>query len=109
MPLCLGQPPESGERLCREERTRYYWDTASGVCRSYLYSGCGATGNNFATLRDCTSACRRAGAEDSEGTASQQCLELPETKPDGASGCGLQEKRYMYVRTGAESFDTRGG
>ncbi|XP_037086588.1 papilin-like, partial [Pollicipes pollicipes] len=46
------QPPETNDRPCRDEVTRFFWDLASGACRSFRYSGCGATANNFRSLRD---------------------------------------------------------
>ncbi|EJW76185.1 hypothetical protein WUBG_12903 [Wuchereria bancrofti] len=37
--------------------TRYYFDTKTGTCRSFNYSGCGGNDNNFRTLDQCDGFC----------------------------------------------------
>ncbi|VDK82022.1 unnamed protein product, partial [Onchocerca ochengi] len=37
--------------------TRYYFDTKTGTCRSFNYSGCGGNDNNFLTLEQCHGFC----------------------------------------------------
>ncbi|XP_037086586.1 papilin-like [Pollicipes pollicipes] len=90
------QPPETNDRPCRDEVTRYFWDLASGACRSFRYSGCGATANNFRSLRDCRTACRGRDSEGGRPPTQQRCLEAPEQKPADTSSCGRQQKRYTY-------------
>uniref|UniRef100_A0A915PH98 BPTI/Kunitz inhibitor domain-containing protein n=1 Tax=Setaria digitata TaxID=48799 RepID=A0A915PH98_9BILA len=36
---------------------RYYFDTKTGTCRSFNYSGCGGNDNNFLTLDQCHAFC----------------------------------------------------
>uniref|UniRef100_A0A914UV44 BPTI/Kunitz inhibitor domain-containing protein n=1 Tax=Plectus sambesii TaxID=2011161 RepID=A0A914UV44_9BILA len=53
---------------CSNFVTRYYYDTASGQCRTFQYSGCGGNSNNFNSLSICQSTCGGVGV-----TGSSQC------------------------------------
>uniref|UniRef100_A0A023G9M0 Putative tick kunitz 49 n=1 Tax=Amblyomma triste TaxID=251400 RepID=A0A023G9M0_AMBTT len=44
--------------------TVYYYDTTSKTCQSEL--GCGYTGNNFPTLKECKETCEKGNAENSQ-------------------------------------------
>lgn len=58
-----GQPRDMGNK-CRDDGigskptiTRYYFDTATGSCRSFEFSRCGGNANNFDTLEQCEGFC----------------------------------------------------
>ncbi len=53
-PACA-QKPDSG--MCRAAFTRYYFDQASGACRSFIWGGCGGT-VPFETMEACQSGCQ---------------------------------------------------
>ncbi len=42
---------------CQGEFTRFYYDTITGQCRSFIYGGCKKNRNNFITLKDCLKTC----------------------------------------------------
>lgn len=42
---------------CSEERLSYYFDGTLGVCKEFVYSGCGGNGNRFDTIAECRSEC----------------------------------------------------
>ncbi len=42
---------------CEGEFTRFYYDTITGQCRSFIYGGCKKNKNNFLTLKDCLKTC----------------------------------------------------
>ena len=50
-------PRETG--FCRAAFTRYYYNTSSGNCESFIWGGCGGNANNFNTLDECKKACMR--------------------------------------------------
>jgi hypothetical protein len=49
------QPVEAGP--CEGEFNRFYYDTITGQCRSFIYGGCKKNKNNFVTLKDCLKTC----------------------------------------------------
>ena len=53
---------------CRSMKRRFYYDIKSQSCRSFIYGGCNANGNNFNTLGACQAQCR--GVTRSSGKAS---------------------------------------
>lgn len=36
---------------------KWFFDTDVGICREFVYGGCGGNGNRFATSEECTSLC----------------------------------------------------
>ncbi len=42
---------------CNGEFTRFYYDTITGQCQSFVYGGCKKNKNNFMTLKDCLKTC----------------------------------------------------
>lgn len=55
---CL-QPRSTG--YCKRYSVRWYFDGEYGVCRPFVYGGCGGNKNNFQTQVECSSACSHAG------------------------------------------------
>lgn len=55
---CL-QPRSTG--YCRRYIVRWYFDGEGGVCRPFVYGGCGGNKNNFQTQLECSSSCSYAG------------------------------------------------
>lgn len=55
---CL-QPRSTG--YCKRYIVRWYFDGEVGVCRPFVYGGCGGNKNNFKTQEECSSSCSHAG------------------------------------------------
>lgn len=53
------QPLSVGD--CDGEEFNYYYDEKRGICREFIYTGCGGNGNRFASISDCRAQCM-AGA-----------------------------------------------
>ena len=54
MDYCLSSP-ETG--TCRGEWERWYFDTESGECKTFIYGGCDGNRNNFETKEKCETDC----------------------------------------------------
>lgn len=54
-PWCL-QPADSG--LCKASERRFYYNSATGKCHRFNYTGCGGNNNNFTTRRRCLRSCK---------------------------------------------------
>jgi hypothetical protein len=50
-------PPSPGR--CTRNITRWYYDTQSNQCRSFIYSGCAGNENNFLSSATCQLHCLR--------------------------------------------------
>jgi hypothetical protein len=48
-------PPESG--ACNAYLQRWYLDIATGICKPFVYGGCGGNANNYESLAACQAAC----------------------------------------------------
>ena len=48
--------PETGK--CRGYFEKWYFDTESGVCKTFFYGGCDGNKNNFATQGQCEKSCQ---------------------------------------------------
>ena len=53
-PMCY-QPMMTGP--CRSNYQRYYFDSNSGRCQSFMYGGCQGNGNNFNSMQECQMRC----------------------------------------------------
>ena len=42
---------------CRDYLHRFYFDTASGVCKEFVFGGCEGNKNNFKTMGECEARC----------------------------------------------------
>ncbi|GFU13365.1 papilin [Nephila pilipes] len=47
--------PETG--VCRAYIPRYYYDQIAGMCKTFIYGGCGGNRNNFETEDECYNKC----------------------------------------------------
>nr|XP_054927923.1 amblin-like isoform X2 [Dermacentor andersoni] len=47
--------PEVG--VCRGSLPMWYFDPSSGVCRGFVYSGCGGNSNKFSSCEECMDRC----------------------------------------------------
>lgn len=43
--------------------TRYYFDSSTGKCKPFQYSGCGSNANNFQTIQSCQAICGFLGVQ----------------------------------------------
>ena len=43
--------------LCRAAIPRFYFDSNQGICRQFVYGGCGGNQNNFKTRQECRRRC----------------------------------------------------
>nr|XP_037275279.1 boophilin-H2-like [Rhipicephalus microplus] len=53
-PVC-GMGPEMG--MCKSSVPMWYFDAGMGVCRGFVYSGCGGNSNKFSTCEECMNRC----------------------------------------------------
>nr|XP_033786999.1 tissue factor pathway inhibitor 2 [Geotrypetes seraphini] len=56
--LCYS-PKDEGS--CSASVTRYFYNAESKTCEEFTYTGCGGNTNNFVTLKDCSSVCKKGG------------------------------------------------
>ncbi|XP_069504570.1 tissue factor pathway inhibitor 2 [Ambystoma mexicanum] len=47
------------EGSCSASVTRYYYSPENKACEEFAYTGCGGNSNNFASLKDCNSVCKK--------------------------------------------------
>uniref|UniRef100_UPI00398EA8FD low-density lipoprotein receptor-related protein 11 n=1 Tax=Pristiophorus japonicus TaxID=55135 RepID=UPI00398EA8FD len=55
---------------CEGHFPRWYFDSASGTCRHFIYSGCQGNRNNFLQELDCKNGCAEVQGDDSPETSS---------------------------------------
>lgn len=46
---------------CRGAKERYFYDSATGECKEFIYGGCRGNKNNFHTIEECQSQCKSIG------------------------------------------------
>lgn len=56
-PFFCHSPKEEGS--CSASVTRYYYNPQSKACEEFAYTGCGGNSNNFVSLKDCNSVCKK--------------------------------------------------
>ncbi|XP_035221981.1 tissue factor pathway inhibitor-like [Stegodyphus dumicola] len=91
--LALDRPdcdkaPETG--VCRAYIRRYYYDQKAGMCKTFIYGGCGGNRNNFVTEEECYNKC---GALASMSACDQE----KETGP-----CKAAFRRFYYNKQTGE-------
>ena len=52
--ICL-QKKDQGN--CEALIPSFYFDATSGICKSFIYGGCGGNSNRFPTQQECEQAC----------------------------------------------------
>ncbi|KAI6233636.1 hypothetical protein M3Y99_00900200 [Aphelenchoides fujianensis] len=55
LPLAVGD--------CSAPTTRYYYDSGSGQCKTFQFSGCNGNANNFQSLSSCQATCSYLGIQ----------------------------------------------
>ena len=56
-------PKESGE--CENSFPAWYYDHLEGVCKEFVFGGCGGNENRFTSREVCESSCSREGTVNS--------------------------------------------
>ncbi|KIH46312.1 Kunitz/Bovine pancreatic trypsin inhibitor domain protein [Ancylostoma duodenale] len=56
---CKGPPVALGGVKCKASMKRYFYDENKGRCVKFTYGGCGATRNNFETMKECRETCMK--------------------------------------------------
>jgi hypothetical protein len=75
-------PPESGS--CDAYIPSYYHDAATGLCRPFVYGGCGGNANRYDTLEACQSACSGGEPNYDECEVASDCIV---TSPGCCAAC----------------------
>ncbi|KAH7730490.1 thrombospondin [Aphelenchoides avenae] len=57
--------PAESSVACQDYRDRYYFDSYSGKCHVFIYSGCGGNPNNYETREECERSCGHLAADQS--------------------------------------------
>lgn len=73
--LC-GLPAVRGR--CQENVTRYYYESRNDECLPFEYSGCRGNKNNFYSVRECESQCKREREQEPERERERE----PEREPE---------------------------
>ncbi|CAI5795547.1 actinia tenebrosa protease inhibitors-like [Podarcis lilfordi] len=83
---------------CHSVYRNFYFDTVSGRCKTFSYSGCGGNANNFLHLLDCEAECIRFGKPDgwSAHTTHSKGLPLKCEQPKETGPCKAMFPRYYY-------------
>lgn len=74
-------PPQPG--MCNAYQPSWYHDPSTGVCRPFVYGGCGGNANRYASLKECQSACR-GGTPDYDA-----CTQPTDCVLAGTGCCGV--------------------
>ncbi|XP_054258197.1 papilin isoform X2 [Macrosteles quadrilineatus] len=67
---------------CQESNLHFFYDSRDGVCKHFLYSGCGGNGNRFTTIQECEIRC---------GNVQDLC-----SLPQVVGPCDGVEPQYYY-------------
>lgn len=65
-------PPVGGE--CDAYIPAWYHDPNTGICRPFVYGGCGGNDNRYATLAECQKACRDGSPNYDACTVASDCV-----------------------------------
>ncbi|XP_053670896.1 papilin [Anopheles nili] len=75
-------PMDNGDRQCSQYVGRFHYDTRTGGCSVFTYTGCGGNENNFLSVEACEQAC---------GSPQDVC-QLPHAYGE----CDGNEERWFY-------------
>ncbi|XP_029142887.1 boophilin-G2-like, partial [Protobothrops mucrosquamatus] len=81
-PKCFIQPQVG---RCTTPAGRFYFDTITGKCTLFVYSGCGGNENNFLTSEECLQECKPTGVYP------RKCKWTP-----GKGKCNSPSIRYFF-------------
>ncbi|KAJ8287211.1 hypothetical protein GJAV_G00048940 [Gymnothorax javanicus] len=70
-----GLPQDPG--MCMARQLKFFFSTAEGTCRTFLYGGCTGNGNRFDTREECLQMCRGKSGRSGGGETG-----VPDTNPD---------------------------
>jgi len=82
---------------CRARKPRFYYDSITGACSSFMYGGCQGNKNNFDSIEECEAQC---------STKSERVCELPK---DIGPCYGSMEKWFFNKNTQQCERFTYGG
>lgn len=81
IPLCLRQPASRSPAdscwlrrdpgPCSGMLSRFFYNSSSMACETFLYGGCLGNGNNFYSEKECLQACRTEGERGHQETSLQ--------------------------------------
>ncbi|RWS04353.1 tissue factor pathway inhibitor 2-like isoform X1 [Dinothrombium tinctorium] len=87
-------PAETGD--CRAYMPKYYFNSLTGICETFIYSGCGGNDNRFDTKLDCEVACGRL-REEIKGA--ERCKDAPMQEGDLEISCYKLSIVWSYNET----------
>ena len=70
-------PKNQGDKECKNETERYYYDRNSEKCLIFVYTGCNGNLNNFETLEACRNKCINATLNSGEKDKRELNLHMP--------------------------------
>jgi len=100
-------PRQNDKEVCRLEKIhgkcrgffeRFYYNAEKNSCERFIYSGCGANGNNFVSVDDCTSLCLENSLESAEAEEKENVNDVDEicASDKDAGECEDQVERFYY-------------
>jgi hypothetical protein len=82
--------PDSGN--CEAYLERWYHDPATGLCRGFVYGGCGGNGNNYESFEACQKACPGGSPNYDACTKPTDCVVA------GGGCCGICDAPDLKAR-----------
>ena len=95
-PKCLLEP-QSGN--CRGYIPVYAHDPKTGVCKPFIYGGCGGNVNRFQSLEECQDTCSGGQPDLDDCSATGQCSLVP------AGCCSCEGSKRHFVAVSGDQFD----
>ena len=88
----------SFEGVQQRDVERFYYDTATGVCRQFYYSGCGGGTNMFTTAAACAAACVAEGSSARAAATPALLVSSPCDQPMDAGPCRAAKPRWFFSK-----------
>ncbi|KAK2706695.1 hypothetical protein QYM36_014662 [Artemia franciscana] len=92
-------PPSPGP--CSERFTKYYFEPRENRCQSFVYSGCGGSGNRFSSLDECEAVCVQKIEPAPPGNATETSHLAICHLPVSRGPCSEEYRRWAYERNSA--------